>query len=103
MLERTIETWLKTNKNLEAVIIDEVQKVPKLLGGRANTYALYPLSYGELGDVFDLDLALQWGTLPECWGLSSDRERTSYLRSYCNTYLKEEVFIDSYQVYWGIL
>lgn len=43
-----------------------------LLGGRANLYALFPFSSGELGDAFDLDTALNWGTLPYLAALASD-------------------------------
>ena len=108
------------------VVIDEVQRVPRLLnvaqkwiqreklifiltgssarklrrgganllGGRANSYGMFPLTIEELGAKFDLQHALQWGTLPEMFAMQTDRERLAYLKSYCTTYLKEEVLVE---------
>lgn len=105
------------------VVIDEIQKVPKLLdevhrlieekqkefvltgssarklkrgganllAGRAFMYHLYSLSCFELKDVFDLETALQWGTLPKIYSLQDDSDREAFLRSYSETYLKEEI------------
>ncbi len=106
------------------VVIDEIQKIPKLLdevhrlieetdkifiltgssarklkhgganllAGRAFVYHLYALSCFELGDSFDLDKALQWGTLPKIFSLKEDEDKTEFLRSYSDTYLKEEIW-----------
>lgn len=108
------------------VIIDEVQKAPRLLdvahrlieskkikfvltgsssrklkrghanllGGRASVYALFPFTHDELGASFDLDSALCWGTLPKIHLLSDEREKISSLRSYTQTYLKEEILVE---------
>lgn len=105
------------------VIIDEIQKVPKLLdevhrlieetdrifiltgssarklkhgganllAGRAFVNHLYSLSCFELRDQFDLEKALQWGTLPKIFSLD-DVEKSEFLRSYADTYLKEEIW-----------
>jgi predicted AAA+ superfamily ATPase len=104
------------------VVIDEVQKVPKildivheliesagfkfiltgssarklkrgsanLLAGRAFNYHMFPLTHLELKNDFDLDFVLQWGALPKIFSLSGE-DRSEYLRSYCQTYLKEEI------------
>ncbi len=106
------------------VIIDEVQKNPKLLdvvhdlmgqtkkyfimtgssarklkqgganllAGRAFVYHMYPLTYIELGDAFDLDHALHWGTLPEIFTFNSDDMKKEFLFAYAHTYLKEEIW-----------
>ena len=104
------------------VVIDEVQKVPRLLdvvhrliessarkfvlsgssarklrrgasnllAGRAFVHHLHPLTHQEIGAAFDLDAALNWGTLPRTLALEAeDRER--YLRAYALTYVKEEI------------
>ncbi|MEK7355829.1 MAG: AAA family ATPase [Bdellovibrionota bacterium] len=105
------------------VIVDEVQKVPKLLdvvheaieekkikfaltgsssrklkrghanllAGRAIVLELHPLTTGELGDKFDLKESLRWGSLPKLLELPTAEEKARYLRSYCLTYVKEEV------------
>jgi len=105
------------------VIIDEIQKVPKLLdevhrlieekkkhfvltgssarklkrgganllAGRAFVYHLYSLSCFELKEVFNLDKALKWGTLPTIYELQTDEDREAFLRAYVETYLKEEI------------
>lgn len=62
-----------------------------LLGGRAWSFALHPLTHLEIVKGFDLHEVLRFGTLPPVvTGNNQDRMRT--LRSYSQTYLKEEVF-----------
>ena len=106
----------------EWVVIDEIQKVPKildavhhlierekykfiltgssarklkrqsadLLAGRAFSYNLYPLTFLELGDTFHLENVLKWGSLPKVFSLDATN-KAEYLRSYGQTYLKEEI------------
>jgi predicted AAA+ superfamily ATPase len=106
------------------VVIDEVQKVPKLLdiahleienrnikfaltgssarklkrgganllAGRAFLNHLYPLTFRELADDFDLMRTLTWGSLPKLFSLPSDLEKSEFLKAYVNIYLKEEIF-----------
>ena len=120
--QKTRPTW---------VVIDEVQKVPKLLdlvhqlierkdnkdrnlkfaltgssarklkkgsanllAGRAFTNHLYPLTYQELGDDFNLLDALAWGSLPFVINSKDEREKKSFLDSYTATYLKEEIIAE---------
>jgi len=61
-----------------------------LLAGRAYTYNLFPLTAKELGKEFNLDKALVQGCLPVLWQ-SADDEPREFLRSYAETYLREEV------------
>lgn len=108
------------------VVIDEIQKLPKLLdvvhdlmetfksdkqfiltgssarklkAGRANLLAgraalrhLYPLTFAELGSVFDEQTVLCWGALPRIWNTADPEEREDFLRSYAHAYLKEEIW-----------
>ncbi|MDE0362522.1 MAG: ATP-binding protein, partial [Rhodospirillaceae bacterium] len=108
---------------VEWVLIDEVQRAPRLLdvvhrliestgkrfvltgssgrklrrgasnllAGRAFVYDLYPLTVPELGDSFDLDDTLRWGTLPRIYSLRENEDKQAYLRAYALTYLKEEI------------
>lgn len=62
-----------------------------LLAGRAFVYSLYPFSFLELGELFDLDHALHWGTLPKIMALKTDSDKEAFLRAYALTYLKEEI------------
>jgi predicted AAA+ superfamily ATPase len=111
----------------DLVIIDEVQKAPKLLdivhkeienrsarfvltgssarklkrghanllAGRAITYSLHPFTHIELQDRFSLQTALEWGTLPKVVELGSDLEECAlFLKTYVNTYLREEILIE---------
>ena len=105
------------------VIIDEVQKIPKLLdlvhkaieehktkfvltgssacklkrgganllAGRAFLFYLFPLTYLELGEKFDLQQVLSWGSLPKVFQFKSNDDKINYLLSYAKTYLKEEI------------
>ena len=115
---------LPTNKT--HIIIDEVQKIPKLLdivhdmieetnkifiltgssarklkrgganllAGRAFVYHLFPFSFLELGDKFNLDTALRWGTLPKCVFYEKEDEKKRFLQAYTYTYLKEEIWAE---------
>lgn len=112
------------------VVIDEVQKLPKLLdivhdliesdttnkffiltgssakrlkhgganllAGRAFVYDLYPLSFLELGERFDLQTALQYGMLPQIYSYTDEQEKQLYLEAYTRTYLKEEVWAEKH-------
>jgi uncharacterized protein len=103
------------------VVIDEVQKIPEildevhrlietrrlrfaltgssarklrrkgvnLLAGRALTLAMHPLTATELGKSFDLSHSLRFGQLPTVY--AEPRTARAYLRSYVQTYLREEV------------
>ena len=105
------------------VVIDEVQKAPKLLdvahhliqkknlkfaltgssirklrhgsanllAGRAFLYKLFPLTFLELKNKFDLKQTLQFGSLPEIFNLKSRKDKIRYLSAYIHTYLKEEI------------
>lgn len=64
-----------------------------LLAGRAIQNFLFPMTHLELGDAFDLDLTLRWGSLPTIFALE-DSERADYLRTYVQTYLREEVAVE---------
>jgi predicted AAA+ superfamily ATPase len=106
------------------IVIDEIQKVPKLLdvvhaqiettgarfaltgssarklkrgavnllAGRAFVSHLYPFTSSELGDAFELDAALAYGTLPGHLLLPDAADKADFLRAYALTYLKEEVW-----------
>lgn len=110
-------------KYLEWVVIDEVQKLPRLLdtvhkliestqlkfaltgssarklkrghanllAGRAFVYSLHPLTFLEIGNAFDLNTVLQFGTLPQLFQLADTEARQMFLRTYALTYLKEEI------------
>ena len=118
---------LVEKQNPKIVIIDEVQKLPKLLdvvhslieshgtrfaltgssarklkrgqanllAGRAIVRELFPLTAKELGDSFDLDSALAFGTLPKIFQLESVKEKNDFLDSYANIYIKEEVYSEA--------
>ena len=66
-------------------------KGANLLAGRALQYRMYPLTHAELDKDFNLEQALQWGTLPKTVTESDNNLREEYLYSYTNTYLKEEI------------
>ena len=61
-----------------------------LLAGRAYTYHLFPLTFSELGDHFDLHRALTIGSLPVLWD-NPEEDAKEFLKSYTETYLKEEI------------
>lgn len=113
-----------TPGKIKWVVLDEIQKVPKLLdvvhskiessetrfamtgssarklkregtnllAGRAFVYNLYPLTHRELGDRFNLDASLMYGSLPGLLKFDSGEEKMAFLRAYALTYLKEEIW-----------
>lgn len=61
-----------------------------LLAGRAIVREMFPFMPAELGADFDLERALAQGTLPLVVA-TDPSERTRRLKSYVQTYLKEEI------------
>ena len=59
-----------------------------LLGGRARTLAMHPLTSSELGGDFNLEQSLRAGHLPAAY---SHPDPDKYLAGYVKTYLEEEV------------
>ncbi|MBX2965553.1 MAG: ATP-binding protein [Cyclobacteriaceae bacterium] len=62
-----------------------------LLAGRAFVYNLFPLTAKEMGVEFDLEEALNWGTLPKLLEYDNPTDKKEYLRAYASTYLREEI------------
>lgn len=108
----------------EWVVIDEVQKVPKilnvvhyliehektkfiltgssarklkvegvnLLAGRAFFREMFPLTFFEIGpEIFDLNDALHFGTLPKIYAYDNSDDKQEFLESYAHLFLREEV------------
>ena len=59
-----------------------------LLAGRALHRTMHPLTPAELGGDFDLEAALDTGTIPLVWVAD---ERRAVLESYVQLYLREEI------------
>jgi len=121
--ERLLEILAPHVGKCSWVVIDEVQKIPKLLdivhqriakrdfhfaltgssarklrrgsanmlAGRANHFELFPLTHRELGGEFDLEQVLSFGSLPEPALSTSDIEKQRFLKSYVQTYIREEI------------
>jgi predicted AAA+ superfamily ATPase len=122
----SLRSRVATLKGHQRVIIDEIQKIPKLLdevhqliedghdsfiltgssarklkrgagnllGGRAAFRALFPLTHVELAEKFDLNLALEFGTLPKLLQLDDREAKIDYLQSYVRSYIREEIQIE---------
>ncbi len=67
------------------------RKGQNLLGGRALTYFLHPLTTVELGHDFNIRHSLKYGNLPCAY---TETDPKSYLESYVKTYLEEEVWAE---------
>lgn len=112
---------------LSTVIIDEVQKVPKLLdvvhyliekhkkiqfiltgssarklkhgganllAGRAASFNLHPFTFLELPDFKNEVELLSWGSLPKIFEFTTTTEKQRFLKSYVQTYLKQEIQLE---------
>jgi predicted AAA+ superfamily ATPase len=59
-----------------------------LLAGRAVVRVMHPLLPEELGNAFDVETVLRWGSLPIVW---TAPDRSEALDAYARLYLKEEI------------
>lgn len=66
-----------------------------MLAGRAWTLNLFPFIYREISSSFELDKALRFGTLPTVYLAKEDIVKSEILRSYVNTYIKEEIELEA--------
>jgi predicted AAA+ superfamily ATPase len=64
------------------------QNGTNLLAGRAVRRAMHPFLPEELGDAFQLERVLRWGSLPVVWSGADPQES---LEAYVQMYLREEV------------
>lgn len=62
-----------------------------LLGGRAWSLYLYPLNKHELGEKFNLEQILAFGSLPPIVGENDDADRAQSLRGYVDSYIEQEI------------
>lgn len=67
------------------------KKGVNLLGGRALTSFMYPLTAREMGKDFSLKQSIRFGHLPAACTIETDQERNAYLKSYVQTYISQEV------------
>jgi predicted AAA+ superfamily ATPase len=66
-----------------------------MLGGRAWTLRLYPLTAHEIGPSFALADTLRFGALPSVVLSPDDTARSELLRSYVDTYIREEIEMEA--------
>lgn len=59
-----------------------------LLAGRARLRAMLPLLPRELGEDFEIEKILRWGSLPLIWNSDNPDET---LKDYVQTYIKQEI------------
>lgn len=81
-----------------------------LLGGRAIDLKLHPLTEEEMGEDFNLENAMAFGSLPKIVQLLAFNEQTTaiaLLQSYVSTYLKEEIhaeaLVQNLQLFQGFI
>jgi len=66
-----------------------------LLGGRAVQCFLFPFTWNEIKEYMELQEILHFGSLPYIFNLKSVTEKKDALKSYCDTYLREEIQAES--------
>src|SRR5690606_17584144 len=59
-----------------------------MLAGRAFLFKLFPLTHRELGDDFELEKVLNFGSLAKLYEFNTTREKILFLKSYAEVYLK---------------
>ncbi len=67
-----------------------------LLAGRVQTHNLFPLTLDELSGLnIDCETLLKFGSLPEVITHTREMDRIEFLESYVQTYLKEEIQVET--------
>ncbi len=72
------------------------QSGSNLLAGRALVYSLFPFSTFELKDQFELDKALNFGSLPDAYFGETQDHTKEYLYAYVITYLEKEIQMEQW-------
>jgi len=70
-------------------------KNANLLAGRAWKYNLHSLTHRELGNYFSIDKVMRIGSLPKVYLEENEEYSFKTLKSYVETYLKEEISAES--------
>ncbi|MBI2335611.1 MAG: ATP-binding protein [Deltaproteobacteria bacterium] len=90
-----VHLCIEKHKKLFALTGSSARKLKRgaanLLAGRAFVYHLFPLTHVELGSEFLLPDILRWGSLAKIFQLSATQDKIRFLRTYAQTYLKEEI------------
>ena len=73
-----------------------------LLAGRAFVYELFPYTFVEMKLFFDLEFILRWGSLPKVFEFHEEY-RILFLRSYVQTYLKDEIVAEQLDTTFNLL
>ena len=94
----TVHSIMESKRTKFALTGSSARKLKRgnanMLGGRAFLYKLFPLTHLELADQFNLDQVLNYGSLAKITEYDTPREKIHFLKSYAETYLKEEVLIE---------
>ena len=87
-----VHRLIETRKHKFALTGSSARKLRRggvnLLGGRARTLSMHPLTVGELGGDFNLEHSLRFGHLPVAY---AEPHPEKYLAGYVRIYLEEEV------------
>lgn len=99
-LLNTIQVILDKNKSIKFFLTgSSARKLRRgeanLLPGRIVNFNLGPLVSSELGYEMDTKKVLEYGSLPEVYLSTLEKENTRLLRSYAANYLKEEIKAES--------
>jgi predicted AAA+ superfamily ATPase len=92
----TVQSLIDNDRSLQFYLTGSSARKLKrgkanLLPGRIVTFELGPLCLSELGDLFEIDKALTRGLLPGIYTEEDGSIVTKLLRSYAQTYLREEI------------
>ena len=92
MIEKSKKIFILTGSSARKLKLGHAD----LLAGRAFIYNLYPFSYLELGNKFNVKDVLQWGLLPKIFSLKTEKSKIQFLQAYAHTYLKEEIWAEQF-------
>jgi predicted AAA+ superfamily ATPase len=94
-----IHFLIEKNKNIQFIMTGSSARKLKrgganLLGGRAFSLRLHPFTFLEAPNSENLIDLLSWGSLPKIYEYNNTEDKIRFLRTYTQTYLKEEIQLE---------
>lgn len=94
-----IHYLIERHKNIQFIMTGSSARKLKrgganLLGGRAFSMYLHPFTFLEAPNGANLKEMLAWGTLPKIYDFENTEDKLRFLRTYTQTYLKEEIQLE---------
>lgn len=94
-----VHSCIEKNKEIQFILTGSSARKLKsgganLLAGRAASFNMHPFTFLELPNRNNLIEIMTWGALPKLFEFEAIVEKQRFLRSYVQTYLKQEIQLE---------